>query len=92
MKHELSKKGHKVGNKFNSKQRALLLAVMSVSLARVTGPAGGAGSSIYLLGQEEQKQKMDSEEEGINPETQHDGLFPPCLATNLPDSVTPADQ
>ena len=39
---EFSKKGHKVGNKFNSKQRALLLAVMSVSLARVTGPAGGA--------------------------------------------------
>ena len=48
---EFYKKGHKVGNKFNSKQRALLLAVMSVSLARVTGPAGGAGLIHLLLGQ-----------------------------------------
>lgn len=40
-KMEFSKKGRKVGNKFNSKQTELLLATVRVSSAGVSGPSGG---------------------------------------------------
>ena len=92
---EFSKKGSKVGNKFNFKQRALLLAVMRVSLARVTGPAGCAGLVRPLLGQGGAKAKGWTQRRRDFWSQRHsmiDCFHHMFRVTNLPDSVPPANQ